>query len=319
MHKDRNATSRGTRRLLTAAVGTPILYFGTLLLSPLFFPGYSHITQYASELGSAAAPCPAIFNTGMMLTGAAGLAAGWGFAREARALSTGHSPLLPVLAGLSVSLFSAAILIAAIFPMPDPRHGAFGLGMAVQLAPFFLASAIPREAGLAGLRRFLVVIGLVMLGLFAIMMGVGALVTRANVGLFQRAYALTTFPWMGIAGYVLLRRNSRRASQVLAALAAILLATGSASAQSAGSPTATPPAQATAPAATLGGGLDVQGLWDFTMRVGERSSPGFFAIGPVEPGWAGSLTLYLTNTLAIRVLTVDGDSVRMVVASREAM
>jgi hypothetical protein len=53
------------------------------------------------------------------------------------------------------------------------------------------------------------------------------------------------------------------------------------------------------------------------MRVGERSSPGFFALGPVERGWAGSLTPYLTNTVAIRALTVDGDSVRMVVASRE--
>ena len=72
-------------------------------------------------------------------------------------------------------------------------------------------------------------------------------------------------------------------------------------------------------AAPLGaqGGPDLQGLWDFTMRVGERTSPGFFALGPVERGWAGSITMYLTNTLAIRALTVDGDSVRMVVASRE--
>jgi hypothetical protein len=38
---------------------------------------------------------------------------------------------------------------------------------------------------------------------------------------------------------------------------------------------------------------------------------------PVERGWAGSLTPDSTNTLAIRVLTVDGDSVRMIVASRE--
>jgi hypothetical protein len=53
------------------------------------------------------------------------------------------------------------------------------------------------------------------------------------------------------------------------------------------------------------------------MRVGERTSTGFFALGPVERGWAGSLTPDSTNTLAIRTLTVDGDSVRMVVASRE--
>ena len=101
----------------------------------------------------------------------------------------------------------------------------------------------------------------------------------------------------------------------VAALAATLLASGTPRAQSTRSTAATPPVPATA--ATLGGGPDLQGLWDFTMRVGERSSPGFFALGPVERGWAGSLTLYLTNTLAIRAFTVDADSVRMVVASRD--
>lgn len=100
------------------------------------------------------------------------------------------------------------------------------------------------------------------------------------------------------------------------ALLAILLASGTASAQSPRSAPVTSPAQASASAATPGG-VDLQGIWDFTMRVGDRSSPGFFALGPVEQGWAGSITMYLTNTLAIRVLTVEGDSVRMIVASRE--
>jgi hypothetical protein len=103
----------------------------------------------------------------------------------------------------------------------------------------------------------------------------------------------------------------------VATLAATVLASGTATAQSTRSTAATPPVQAAADATTLGGGPDLQGLWDFTMRVGERTSPGFFALGPVERGWAGSLTLYLTNTLAIRGLTVQGDSIRMVVASRE--
>ena len=110
---------------------------------------------------------------------------------------------------------------------------------------------------------------------------------------------------------------ARLSAVSVAALAATLLASGTASAQSTRSTAATPPGQASASATTLGGKPDLQGLWDFTMRVGERTSPGFFALGPVEGGWAGSLTLYLTNTLAIRALTVDGDSVRMVVASRE--
>ena len=117
------------------------------------------------------------------------------------------------------------------------------------------------------------------------------------------------------------RRAARLAARLsaasLAALAATLSTPGTASAQSTRSTAAAPPVQAAAHATTRGEDPDLQGLWDFTMRVGERSSPGFFALGPVERGWAGSLTLYLTNTLAIRALTVNGDSVRMVVASRE--
>ena len=110
---------------------------------------------------------------------------------------------------------------------------------------------------------------------------------------------------------------ARLAAVSVAALAATLLASGTASAQSTGSTAALPPVQAAADATTPGGGPDLQGLWDFEMRVGERTSPGFFALGPVERGWAGSITMYLTNTLAIRELAVNGDSVRMVVASRE--
>ena len=113
------------------------------------------------------------------------------------------------------------------------------------------------------------------------------------------------------------RLAARLSAVSVAALATTLLASGTASAQSTRSTAATPPVQAAASATTLAGGPDLQGLWDFAMRVGERSSTGFFALGPVERGWAGSITMYLTNTLAIRELTVDGDSVRMVVASRE--
>ena len=116
------------------------------------------------------------------------------------------------------------------------------------------------------------------------------------------------------------RRPARLATRFLAAsvaaLAATLLAV-TAGTQSPRSTAAEPPVQAAASATAPGDAPDLQGIWDFTMRVGERASPGFFALGPVERGWAGSLTLYLTNTLAIRALTVDGDSVRMIVASRE--
>jgi hypothetical membrane protein len=45
-------------------------------LRPVYFPwpGTGQLRQYASELGSATAAWPAIFNTGIMLTGIAALA-----------------------------------------------------------------------------------------------------------------------------------------------------------------------------------------------------------------------------------------------------
>ena len=111
------------------------------------------------------------------------------------------------------------------------------------------------------------------------------------------------------------RRVTRLSAALVVAFSAALLSSGTASAESTRSNSAAP--VQTASASTLGSGPDLQGLWDFTMRVGERTSPGFIALGPVEQGWAGSITMYLTNTLAIRVFKVDGDSVGLVVASRE--
>lgn len=113
------------------------------------------------------------------------------------------------------------------------------------------------------------------------------------------------------------RRLATLATVPVAALAATVFAFGEICAQSARATPAASSVQTAANATTPGSGPDLQGLWDFNMRVGDRTSPGFFALGPVDRGWAGSLTMYLTNSLAIRTFTVDGDSVRMVVASRE--
>lgn len=105
-----------------------------------------------------------------------------------------------------------------------------------------------------------------------------------------------------------------RSMRFIAALAATLLASQAAAAQVAPPAAAAPQPPATASSSSP---YDLQGLWDFEMRAGDRTSPGFFALGPMEQRWAGSITMYLTNTLAIRTLTVHGDSVRMIVASRE--
>ena len=70
-------------------------------------------------------------------------------------------------------------------------------------------------------------------------------------------------------------------------------------------------------ASTPAAGPDLQGVWDFVMDTGPQLSRGTMALGPIDGAWAGSLTPYATNSLAIRRLTIDGAAVKMVVASRE--
>ncbi len=191
------------RALLWAGIVVPVLYFGTLIVASLLYPGYSHASQYASELGSATARYPAVFNTGIMLNSLAVILAGFGFFFAIRRL--GGNTLLAALTGLTLFLFGIATFMGGMFPMPDERHGGYGLGLALQLTPLFLALGLWRRRSLRGLSIFLLVMFVVMGIFFAIMMGGGSLVTRANVGLFQRTFALTGFSWLGIAAWRLRR------------------------------------------------------------------------------------------------------------------
>ena len=195
---------RSPRHLLSLGIAVPILYLLALVLGSAFYPGYSHVTRYASELGAADAPYPWIFNSGIVAAGLAAAVAGPGFFHALRRIGSDRLPA--VLSGLAFSFWGVAMVLGGSFPMPDPRHGGFGLGLGLQVAPLFLLWGLRRAPDAGRLRLFLLVVFLAMTALFAVMMGVGGLVTRANVGLWQRGNALASIPWIGIAAYALRRR-----------------------------------------------------------------------------------------------------------------
>lgn len=196
------------RLLLMAAVAVPFLYYGTMLLASALYPGYSHATQYASELGSASATWPAVFNTGAILGGIAGILGGIGVFRALRELGRGR--VVPGLVALAIIGQAIGFVFAGVFPMPDERHGGFGIGILGMLGPAFAAFALrgaPR--GLRWVAPLLVFNALAMIAMFAVMMGVGELVTSGNVGIVQRINSLTNMPWVGLVGWALLRWTGR--------------------------------------------------------------------------------------------------------------
>jgi len=200
-----------TRRLLPLGVLVPVLYFGTMLVAASTWPGYSHVTRYASELGGPEAPLPWLFNRGIITMGvvcllaAFGMGAGLGQAGGRRGLAA--------VAAVCLALFGVSMIMGGMFPMPDERHGAYGLAFALVPAPLLMALALANQPRWKGLAVFLVVSFVLMSGLLGVMMGAGGLVTRANVGLWQRANALTMFPWIGITAWQLSRGLARQGSE----------------------------------------------------------------------------------------------------------
>lgn len=62
---------------------------------------------------------------------------------------------------------------------------------------------------------------------------------------------------------------------------------------------------------------NLHGNWDFLMDVGGTPSFGLLSIGLVDGGYGGSLTPVRTAPVVLRGITVTGDAIHMVVASRE--
>lgn len=191
--------------LLKVGVLVPVLYYGVLIAAGLMTPGYSHITQYASELGQAGQPAAQIFNYGVIAAGVCAIVGAIGVLFGMTGL--GVNALWAVLTGVSLAAFGVSFVYGGLYPMPNPLHaGPFsymGLGLGVMAAPaaLFMFLGLSGRSDLGGLKTLLMLSFLAMVGLFLVMFNVGGvnLVTKANVGLWQRGLGLAMIPWIGLA------------------------------------------------------------------------------------------------------------------------
>ena len=191
--------------LLKIGVLVPVLYYGALIAGGVMTPGYSHITQYASELGMAGKPAAQIFNYGILAAGVCAVIGAVGVLLGMMRL--GANILWAALTAVCLIGFGVSFIYGGLYPMPNPLHAGpvtyMGLGLGVLAVPaaLFMFLGLSGRSDMGGLKALLILSLLAMIGLNLVMFNVGGfdLVSKANVGLWQRGYSLAMIPWVGLA------------------------------------------------------------------------------------------------------------------------
>jgi glucan biosynthesis protein C len=186
-------------------MAAPVLALISTLLATAAYPGFDHSRQYLSELGGAAASRPLIFNAGVFAAGVLAALAGIGFGLAIDALTRAR-----IAGGLTMTVFLLAgygLTQAAIYPWPDPRHLAINLGLGIQLAPLLLLWGVWTRRDLRGLKLFLagVFVAMAVLTVLTKHLVLPSLVNDANVGWWERAFAIILVGWVGVAAFALER------------------------------------------------------------------------------------------------------------------
>lgn len=199
------------RVLLRFGVAAPVLAAAFTATAAVAYPDFNHARQYLSELGGPTAANPLIFNTGVLAAAVLAGLAGLGLGLSVLALTGAR-----ILAGLTAVVFVLAgcgLAAAALYPWPDPRHLAINLALGIQLAPLLLLWALWGRRDLRRLKLFLGAVFVVMAVLTVITKHLvfPGLVNDANVGWWERAYAVVLVGWVGVAAYLLERRLSDEA------------------------------------------------------------------------------------------------------------
>lgn len=194
------------RLLLICGMAAPLLALASTLLAMAAYPGFDPARQYLSELGGASAHLPIVFNGGVFVSGVMAALAGCGFGSAIVALC--NARFVGALTAVVFMLAGFGMGQAALYPWPDPRHLAINLALGIQLAPLLLTWGLWRRRGLWRLKLFLLLVFLAMavLTLLTKHLVLPALVNDANVGWWERGYAIILVGWVGVAAFVLDRR-----------------------------------------------------------------------------------------------------------------
>ena len=171
------------------------------------YPDFDNARQYLSELGGANAAMPLIFNGGVLLAGVMAGAAGVGLGLALMAI-TGHR-IAGVLTAVCFVLAGIGLAASCLIPWPDPMHAkVLNLALGIQIAPLLLLWGLSARRDMPRLKLFLMAVFVIMAVLTVVThhMVFPGTVNDANVGWWERGYALVLVGWTGIAAWLLGQR-----------------------------------------------------------------------------------------------------------------
>jgi hypothetical membrane protein len=117
--------------LLIAGVAIPALYGTAIVASLLLNPDFPWLTQAPSDLGRAEMPFHWLYNLGLLAAGGCGLLAAIGLLKKTRR----RNAFWARASSAALALASIGLIMAGLFPLPDPLHYGFGLTIAGVAVP----------------------------------------------------------------------------------------------------------------------------------------------------------------------------------------
>ena len=207
---------RRRRVLLAIGVFGPVMALAAVTLAAAAYPGFDNATQYLSELGGATASLPMIFNGGVFAAGILAGVAGLGFGLAISALTGAR--ITGVLTAVAFILAGFGLSMSTLYPWPDPRHMIINLGLGIQIAPILLLWGLRKRTDLPRLKLFLgiVFVAMALLTVLTKHMIFPGTVNDANVGWWERAYAIVLVTWVTVAAFALERSVRAHAALELA-------------------------------------------------------------------------------------------------------
>ena len=178
------------------AILSPLYFFVPILVAGIRTTEYSAISQHASEITlTSNSTAITIFNTGEILTGLSCILLSVGLIIMNKRKN--------LISAVLFIIFGISMISNGLYPMGNPMHGFYGIGLSVMILPF--VSCYEFKGSIINKRYFPITIGVglvIFIYFWSMLVGLDPADYR---GLTQRIASLVIFGWIAYTSYELIK------------------------------------------------------------------------------------------------------------------